>query len=131
MGTTGRSIRVPDEVWQAALDRARREETTVTAIAVAAIESYAAGGLVPGSLVELGEPDPPVAPPPVPASLSPRRPAAGPPIAATPPAAPVPGFAHDGHRLSRPLGAPGRYHCETCKGKDAWFTWPPVPDVGK
>lgn len=38
--TTPRAIRIPDEVWQAALDKARREGTTVTAVVLAALQRY-------------------------------------------------------------------------------------------
>jgi hypothetical protein len=35
-----RSFRVPDPVWQAALQRAQREGTTLTAVLVEALEEY-------------------------------------------------------------------------------------------
>lgn len=35
-----RSFRVPDETWQAALRRAQREGTTLTAVLVEALEEY-------------------------------------------------------------------------------------------
>ena len=38
--TTPRAVRVPDELWQAALDKARREGTTVTAVVLAALQRY-------------------------------------------------------------------------------------------
>lgn len=38
--TTPRAIRIPDEVWQAALEKARREGTTVTAVVLAALQRY-------------------------------------------------------------------------------------------
>lgn len=38
--TPGRSIRVPDEVWDAAGTRARREGTTLTAVVVARLAEY-------------------------------------------------------------------------------------------
>lgn len=38
-----RSVRVPDEVWQAAKARAEAEGTTVSAVIVAAVRKYARG----------------------------------------------------------------------------------------
>lgn len=38
--TTPRAVRIPDEVWQAALDKARRDGTTVTAVVLAALQRY-------------------------------------------------------------------------------------------
>jgi len=35
-----RAIRVPDEVWQAARQKAEREGTTVTAVVLAALQRY-------------------------------------------------------------------------------------------
>jgi len=35
-----RAIRVPDEVWQAAREKAEREGTTVTAVVLAALQRY-------------------------------------------------------------------------------------------
>ncbi len=38
--TAPKAVRVPDDVWQAALDKARAEGTTVTAVVVAALRRY-------------------------------------------------------------------------------------------
>ena len=38
--TQGRSIRVPDHLWQAVGDAAVRDGTTCTAVVVAALEAY-------------------------------------------------------------------------------------------
>jgi hypothetical protein len=38
----GRSIRVPDDLWDAALARADEEGTTVTAVIIAALRRYVA-----------------------------------------------------------------------------------------
>jgi predicted HicB family RNase H-like nuclease len=35
-----RSLRIPDEVWHAAVEKARAEGTTVTAVVVAALRRY-------------------------------------------------------------------------------------------
>ena len=35
-----RNIRVPDEVWHAAVEKARAEGTTVTAVLVKALQKY-------------------------------------------------------------------------------------------
>jgi len=40
--TTARAIRVPEDLWRAALERARAEGTTVTAVVVAALRRYVA-----------------------------------------------------------------------------------------
>jgi hypothetical protein len=39
-GTLPRSLRIPDDVWQAALAKARTEGTTLTAVVVAALRRY-------------------------------------------------------------------------------------------
>ncbi len=41
--TPPRSVRVPDDVWNAARERAEREGTTLTAIILRALERYARG----------------------------------------------------------------------------------------
>jgi predicted HicB family RNase H-like nuclease len=41
-GTPPRSLRIPPEVWAAALDKARDEGTTVTAVVVEALRKFAA-----------------------------------------------------------------------------------------
>lgn len=38
--TPPKAVRVPDDVWKAALDKARAEGTTVTAVVVAALRRY-------------------------------------------------------------------------------------------
>ncbi len=40
MPTPLRNVRIPDEVWQAALAKAEREGTTVTAVVLAALQRY-------------------------------------------------------------------------------------------
>lgn len=40
MPTTPKSLRIPDEVWNAAVVKAKAEGTTVTAIVVAALRRY-------------------------------------------------------------------------------------------
>jgi uncharacterized protein GlcG (DUF336 family) len=40
-GTMPRAIRVPDEVWKAALAKAQAEGTTVTAVVVEALREFA------------------------------------------------------------------------------------------
>jgi len=40
MATTPRAIRVPDDLWHAAVDKAREEGTTVTAVVVTALERF-------------------------------------------------------------------------------------------
>lgn len=40
MATMPRSLRIPDEVWHAAVEKARAEGTTVTAVVVAALRRY-------------------------------------------------------------------------------------------
>ncbi len=40
MPTPIRAVRIPDEVWQAALEKARAEGTTVTAVVLAALQRY-------------------------------------------------------------------------------------------
>lgn len=42
MATMPRSLRIPDEVWHAAVAKARAEGTTVTAVVVAALKRYIA-----------------------------------------------------------------------------------------
>ena len=42
MATPLRAIRVPDDLWAAALAAARREETTVTAVVVDALRAFIA-----------------------------------------------------------------------------------------
>jgi uncharacterized protein GlcG (DUF336 family) len=41
-GTLPRSLRIPEDVWRAALARAREEGTTVTAVVVEALRKFAA-----------------------------------------------------------------------------------------
>lgn len=41
--TPPRSVRVPDPIWQAAIERAKAEGTTVTAVILAALTRYAKG----------------------------------------------------------------------------------------
>lgn len=41
--TPSHTIRVPDHVWQAALDKAHDDRTTVTAVIVRALTAYAVG----------------------------------------------------------------------------------------
>jgi NRPS condensation-like uncharacterized protein len=38
--TTPRAIRVPDDVWRAAIAKAREEGTTVTAVVLAALRRF-------------------------------------------------------------------------------------------
>lgn len=38
--TPPRSVRVPDEIWNAATDKARREGTTVSAVVLSALVAY-------------------------------------------------------------------------------------------
>jgi len=38
--TTPRAIRVPDDVWRAALDKAREDGTTVTAVVLTALRAF-------------------------------------------------------------------------------------------
>jgi hypothetical protein len=40
-GTTLRSIRVPDDPWEPALERAEREGTTLSAVIREAVDKYA------------------------------------------------------------------------------------------
>lgn len=40
MATPLRSLRIPDEVWTAAVAKARKEGTTVTAVVTAALKRY-------------------------------------------------------------------------------------------
>lgn len=40
MATMPRSLRIPDDVWRAAVEKARAEGTTVTAVVVAALRRY-------------------------------------------------------------------------------------------
>jgi predicted HicB family RNase H-like nuclease len=42
MATMPRALRIPDEVWQAALTKARAEGTTLTAVVVEFLRKYAA-----------------------------------------------------------------------------------------
>lgn len=44
MPTMPRSLRIPDDVWQAALARAKREDTTLTAVVVRFLTRYGKGG---------------------------------------------------------------------------------------
>jgi hypothetical protein len=39
--TMPRAVRVPDDVWRAALERARADGTTLTAVVVDALRKYA------------------------------------------------------------------------------------------
>lgn len=38
--TTPRAIRVPDDLWQAAMEKAQSEGTTVTAVVLKALQRY-------------------------------------------------------------------------------------------
>lgn len=40
MATMPRSLRIPEDVWHAAVEKARAEGTTVTAVVVAALRRY-------------------------------------------------------------------------------------------
>lgn len=40
--TMPRSLRIPDDLWQAAVTKARAEGTTVTAVVVAALRAFIA-----------------------------------------------------------------------------------------
>ncbi len=40
MPTPLRNVRIPDEVWDAAREKAEREGTTVTAVVLAALQRY-------------------------------------------------------------------------------------------
>lgn len=40
MATMPRSLRIPEDVWTAAVEKARAEGTTVTAVVVAALRRY-------------------------------------------------------------------------------------------
>ena len=40
MATMPRSLRIPEPVWTAAVEKARQEGTTVTAVVVKALERY-------------------------------------------------------------------------------------------
>jgi len=42
MPTMPRSLRIPDDVWHAAVEKARAEGTTVTAVVVKALRRYLA-----------------------------------------------------------------------------------------
>lgn len=42
--TKPRSLRVPDDIWQAALSKAKREGTTLSAVVVAFLKDYAREG---------------------------------------------------------------------------------------
>jgi hypothetical protein len=41
--TTPRSLRIPEDVWRAALAKAREDGTTLTAVVVDALREYARG----------------------------------------------------------------------------------------
>lgn len=41
MATPLRSVRIPDDVWQAAQEKAERDGTSVTAVVLAALQRYA------------------------------------------------------------------------------------------
>lgn len=40
MATIPKSLRIPDDLWRAAVEKARAEGTTVTAVVVAALRRY-------------------------------------------------------------------------------------------
>jgi len=40
MATMPRSLRIPEQVWRASVDKARAEGTTVTAVVVEALREY-------------------------------------------------------------------------------------------
>ena len=40
METMPRSLRIPEDVWRAAVEKARTEGTTVTAVVLAALQRY-------------------------------------------------------------------------------------------
>lgn len=40
MATMPRSLRIPEDVWSAAVEKAKAEGTTVTAVVVAALRRY-------------------------------------------------------------------------------------------
>lgn len=40
MATMPRSLRIPEDVWQAAVEKARTEGTTVTAVVVSALQTW-------------------------------------------------------------------------------------------
>ena len=40
MATMPRSLRIPPDLWEAAVEKARAEGTTVTAVVVAALRKY-------------------------------------------------------------------------------------------
>ena len=40
--TMPRSLRIPDDLWRSAVEKARREGTTVTAVVVEALEQFVA-----------------------------------------------------------------------------------------
>ena len=40
MATMPRSLRIPDDVWKASVEKARSEGTTVTAVVVEALRRY-------------------------------------------------------------------------------------------
>lgn len=40
VNTTPRAVRVPDALWRAAVEKARAEGTTVTAVVLRALERY-------------------------------------------------------------------------------------------
>ena len=40
MATMPRSLRIPEDVWSAAIAKAKAEDTTVTAVVVAALRKY-------------------------------------------------------------------------------------------
>lgn len=47
MATTPRPVRVPDELWQAALGKARSQGTTLTAVVLAALRAYVDEDITP------------------------------------------------------------------------------------
>jgi predicted HicB family RNase H-like nuclease len=38
--TTPRAVRVPDDLWEAAIDKAQEDGTTVTAVVIKALERF-------------------------------------------------------------------------------------------
>lgn len=40
MATMPRSLRIPDDLWHAAVEKAREDGTTVTAVVIAALRAY-------------------------------------------------------------------------------------------
>lgn len=47
MVTTPRAVRIPDEVWHAAVEKAKAEGTTVTAVVLASLKRYLRRGVTP------------------------------------------------------------------------------------